>query len=140
MTVFQEMVVESILPNQIKWSWYHSFQKTMFYLMKSKYAIFSNIKVTKFKRSAFFGTPGIVLSRVNKIMGVQSDLLPKAMEYQEINITIYCLTLWRLNLKNFWTLIDVCVFRWTNEQPGIQKFWKSMRSLWRCLWLNITTE
>ena len=33
MTVFQEMVVESILPNQIKCSWYHSFQKTMFYLM-----------------------------------------------------------------------------------------------------------
>ena len=28
MTVFQEMVVESILPNQIKWSWYHSLQKT----------------------------------------------------------------------------------------------------------------
>ena len=60
MTVFQEMVVESILPNQIKRSWYHSFQKTLFYLMKSKYAIiFSNFKVTKIKRSAFFGTPSI---------------------------------------------------------------------------------
>ena len=58
MTVFQEMVVESILPNQIKWSWYHIFQKTMFYLMKSKYAIFSNIKVTKIERySFFFGHP-----------------------------------------------------------------------------------
>ena len=56
------MAVESILLNQITWSWYHSFQKTIFYLMKSKYAIFSNIKVTKIERSAFFlggGTPGI---------------------------------------------------------------------------------
>ena len=32
---------------------YHSFQKTMLYLMKSKYAIFSNIKVTKIERSFF---------------------------------------------------------------------------------------
>ena len=38
--LFQEMVVESRLPIQIKWSWYHSFQKTMCYLMKWKYAIF----------------------------------------------------------------------------------------------------
>ena len=59
--LFQEMVVESILPNQMKWSWYHSFQKTMFYLMKSKYAIYFNIKVTKIERSAFLGTPGIVI-------------------------------------------------------------------------------
>ena len=36
----------------------------MFYLMKSKYAIFSNIKVTKIERSAFFGTPGIDLVSV----------------------------------------------------------------------------
>ena len=56
-TVFQEMVVESILPNQIKWSWYHSSQKIMLNLMKSKYAIISNIKVTKIER--LFGTPGI---------------------------------------------------------------------------------
>ena len=54
------MVVESILPNQIKWSWYHSFQKTMFYLMKSTYALFFNIKVMKIEHSAFWGTPGIV--------------------------------------------------------------------------------
>ena len=54
MTVFHEMVVELILLNQIKWSWYHPFQKTMFYLMKSKYAIFSSIKVMKIERSAFF--------------------------------------------------------------------------------------
>ena len=59
MTMFQEMVVESILLNQIKWSWYHSFQKTMFYLMKSKYAIFSNIKVMNIERSASLGTLGI---------------------------------------------------------------------------------
>ena len=58
--MFQEMVVESILPNQIKWSCYHSFQKTVFYLMKSKYALFSNIKVMKIERFAFLGTPGIV--------------------------------------------------------------------------------
>ena len=59
MTVFQKMVVESILPNQIKWYWYHSFQKTMFYLIKSKYAIFLNINVTKIKQSSLLGTPSI---------------------------------------------------------------------------------
>ena len=31
------------------------FQKTMFYLLKSKYAIFSNFIVTKIERSAFLG-------------------------------------------------------------------------------------
>ena len=36
----------------------------MFYLMTLKYAIFSNIKVTKIERSAFFGTPGIYPSRI----------------------------------------------------------------------------
>ena len=77
MTEFHEMAVELILPNRIKWSWHHSFQKTMFYLMKSNYDILSNIKVTKIKRSVFFfvfvlfvcflffffffgGTPGIL--------------------------------------------------------------------------------
>ena len=50
--------IKSIL-NQFQWCWYYSLQKTMFYLMKSKYAIFSNIKVTKIERSAFFGTPSI---------------------------------------------------------------------------------
>ena len=53
------MVIESILPNQIKWSWYHSFQKTKFYLMISNNAIFPNFKVTKIEHSACFGTPGI---------------------------------------------------------------------------------
>ena len=57
MTVFLEMVVESILPNQIKWSWYHFFQKTVFCLMKSKYAIFSNTKVTNIERSSFLEHP-----------------------------------------------------------------------------------
>ena len=36
----------------------------MFYLMKSKYAIFSNFKVTEIERSSFYwggGTPGINL-------------------------------------------------------------------------------
>ena len=41
----------------MKWFWYQSIQKTMFYLMKSNYAIFSNIKVTKIERSAFLGRP-----------------------------------------------------------------------------------
>ena len=50
MTVFQEMVVESILTNQIKWSWYHSFQKTMLYLMKSKYAI--HFPISKWQNSS----------------------------------------------------------------------------------------
>ena len=54
-----EITIYSKLLNQFQWSWYHSFQKTMFYLMKAKDAIFSNIKLTKFERSAFFGTPGI---------------------------------------------------------------------------------
>ena len=39
------------LLNQFQWSWYHSFQKTMFYLMKYKYAIFSNFKVHVTKSS-----------------------------------------------------------------------------------------
>ena len=52
MTVFWEMTIESKLLNQFRWSWYHSFQKTMFYLMKLKYGIFSNSKVTKIERSA----------------------------------------------------------------------------------------
>ena len=61
MTMFWEITVESKLLNQSQWSWYHSFQKAMFYLMKSKFAIFFNIKVTKIERSTFWGTPGIFL-------------------------------------------------------------------------------
>ena len=57
MTMFWEMTIELKLLNQFQWSWYHSFQKTMFYLMKSKYAIFSNIRVMKIERSAFWGHP-----------------------------------------------------------------------------------
>ena len=53
MTMFWEITIESKLLNQFQWSWYHSFQKTMFYLMKSKYAIFLNIKGTKIERSNF---------------------------------------------------------------------------------------
>ena len=49
------MTIESKLLKQFQWSWYHSFQNTMFYLMKSKYGIFLNIKVTKIERSAFLG-------------------------------------------------------------------------------------
>ena len=55
MTMFWRMTIESKLLKQFQWSWYHSFQKTVFYLMKSKYAIFSNIKVTTIERSAFWG-------------------------------------------------------------------------------------
>ena len=57
MTIFWEITIELKLLNQFQWSWYHFFQKTMFYLMKSKYAIFSNIKVTKIGRSALWGHP-----------------------------------------------------------------------------------
>ena len=51
-TLFQEMVVESKPPNQIIWSWYHSFPKTMFYVIlqylnlrfrKDNYFLFSII-------------------------------------------------------------------------------------------------
>ena len=37
----------------------------MFYLMKSKYAIFSNFKVTKIERSAFLGTHSIKLLHIS---------------------------------------------------------------------------
>ena len=47
MTVFWEITIDSKLLNQFQWTWYHSLQKTLFYLTKLKYAIFSNIKVTK---------------------------------------------------------------------------------------------
>ena len=53
--------IELILPNQIKWSWYHSFQKTMFYLMISKYVRFSNIS-NEIRAFLFFGTPGTCVS------------------------------------------------------------------------------
>ena len=36
MTVFQEMGIESILLNQIEWSWYHSLLRKMLYLMMQK--------------------------------------------------------------------------------------------------------
>ena len=35
--------------------------------MKSKYAIFLNIKVTKIELSTFLGTPGIVLIKWKKV-------------------------------------------------------------------------
>ena len=55
MTMFWEITIESKLLNQNQWSWYHSFQKTMFYLMKSIYAIFSNINESnKFRAFHFF--------------------------------------------------------------------------------------
>ena len=59
-TMFWEMTIGSKLLNQFQWSWYHSLQKTMFYLMKSKYSMFLNSKVMKIERSAFWGTPSIV--------------------------------------------------------------------------------
>ena len=55
MTMFWEITIESKLLNQFQWSLYHSFQMTMFYLAKSKYVLFSNIKVTKIGRSDFWG-------------------------------------------------------------------------------------
>ena len=39
----------------------------LIYLMKSKYAVFSNFKVTKIESSAFLGTPGMpMISFTNK--------------------------------------------------------------------------
>ena len=53
------MVVESILPNQIKWSWYHSFQKTMFDLMKYKCLCYRfEYQSNENWAFRFFGTPG----------------------------------------------------------------------------------
>ena len=75
----RQKLLESILPNQIKWSWYHSFQKTVFYLMiiLSKYAIFSNNNVTKIERSVFGGHP---VYKVN----IFTDAV--FLEYDNINI------------------------------------------------------
>ena len=62
-TMFWEMTIELKLLNQSQWSWYHSFQKTMFYLINQN-MLFWNIKVTKMERSAILwgggGAPGIV--------------------------------------------------------------------------------
>ena len=60
------MTIESKLLNQFQWSRYHSFQKTMFYLMKSQNVIFSNIKETKIERSAFFLDTRYIRMRRNK--------------------------------------------------------------------------
>ena len=86
---------KSILPKQIKWSWYHYIQKTMFYLMKSKYAIFSNIKVTKIERSAFLGTPGI-----------------KAIGCTEVYVRIYLLW-WHQTFFGAFTFIQLQVSTWS---------------------------
>ena len=72
MTVFWEITIQLKLLSQFQWSWYYSFQKTMFYLMKSKYAIFLNIKVTKIERSAFFWTPDIYKTET-KCVGCKID-------------------------------------------------------------------
>ena len=67
MTVFQEMGVESNLPNQIFWAWYHSLLRKMLYLMVYlSNGCIQNIQhfllamYWKIHRSSFFGTPGIV--------------------------------------------------------------------------------
>ena len=93
-TMFWEMSIESKLLNKFQWSWYHSFQKTMFYLMKSKYAIFSNIKVTKIERSAFGGTPGISEGR-----NLQGILWRMAMNRTTKYIT---------KKVNWYTCIPIC--------------------------------
>ena len=73
------MVVESILLNQIKWSWQCSFHKTMFYLMKSKYAVYFNIKETKIERYAFFGTLGIGLDALTLFVPVTAFISAVSM-------------------------------------------------------------
>ena len=55
------------------------------------------------------------------------------------------LTLWRLHFKNveLWCLCCMMMFRWTNKQPGIQKFWNlcsHYQDTCKVLWLNITSE
>ena len=75
MTVFQEMGVESVLPNHINDLGIILFRRQCFiWWNKNNYAIFSNIKVTKIERSVCFvcfcvggggggrGTPGIVIT------------------------------------------------------------------------------
>ena len=58
MTVFQEMVVESlILPNQYHMILVSFFSEGNVLSDESKCAIFSNFKVTKIERSAFLGHP-----------------------------------------------------------------------------------
>ena len=49
MTMFWEITIESNLLNQFQWSWYHSFQKTMFYLIKSKYFEYQSNKNRTFR-------------------------------------------------------------------------------------------
>ena len=51
----------------------------MFYLMKLKYTIFFNIKVTKIERSAFLRTPGIfALLSVYSLIVCISKLMPNS--------------------------------------------------------------
>ena len=69
MTVFQEMVVESMTTesNQKILVSFFSEDNALYYLIKSKYAIFSNIKVTRIARSAFWDTrilAGTIINRV----------------------------------------------------------------------------
>ena len=104
MTMFWEMTIESKLLNQFQWSWYHSFQKTMFYLMKSKYAIFSNIQVKKIERFKFFGTPGIKRTTNVVDQDFEEDELGKifwkciAVSSLKRSATKYCLL--RLELRS----------------------------------------
>ena len=85
--MFQEIVVESKLPNQIRWSWFHSFQKKMFYPIKSKHAIFLNCKILKIRRSAFF------LSVDTKLIYLRYLIWWSANEYRIVT--------WRINIIDY---------------------------------------
>ena len=50
----------------------------MFYLMKSKYAIFLNIKVTKIERSALLGHP-IYIAHFSQAIGLEESAAIKGL-------------------------------------------------------------
>ena len=45
--MFWEMTMESKLLDQFQWYWYHSSQKTMFYLIKYKKKLYFRIGLSK---------------------------------------------------------------------------------------------
>ena len=135
MSMFWEMTIESKLLNQFQWSWYHSFQKTIFYLMKSKYAICLNIKVTKIERSSFWGTSGIAVVLRDKAFWPQLCIAPHFLLYYYMYLLC---TLVYLESSYFFSCIKVpcqtkapwqivwCGIRTASQEPH-------KNNLWRCL-------
>ena len=116
--LFQEMVVESILLNQIKWSWYHSFRIQCFIWWNQCY-IFSNIKVTRIKRSAFFGTPGKV---VNNAIFRQKHVLYTNSSWMGIYSILLKRNNFRCHMKFFYQIqiiLDVSLNIYTERQKKL---------------------